>query len=119
MKPIHDLIQKLNNSSQKILDEINSEEPSIEYIKDELNSRESLVKKLNSISEIHPYNSFSISERASLKTKFDTFIELNNSIHSNLKTMLSRQREKIVTAVKQRKVEKQYTVSNKPDISYF
>ncbi len=119
MTPLHNILGQLNDSSEAILSEIDCNEPSFEAIKFQLGQREDLVKKLGIITEANPKDSLSDEDRISLRFLFETFVELNDSIQSNLQNLLNSHKEKLGTAVNQRKVEKSYRVLKNPDISYF
>lgn len=119
MTPLHNILGQLNDSSEAILSEIDCNEPSFEAIKSQLGQREELVKKLGILSDANPKESLSDEERISLRFLFDTFVELNDSIQNNLQNLLNSHKEKLGTAVNQRKVEKSYRVLKNPDISYF
>ncbi|MGN8226786.1 hypothetical protein [Gracilimonas sp. BCB1] len=116
---MHNILGQLNDSSEAILSEIDCNEPSFEAIKSQLGQREELVKKLGILSDANPKESLSDEERISLRFLFDTFVELNDSIQNNLQNLLNSHKEKLGTAVNQRKVEKSYRVLKNPDISYF
>lgn len=119
MTPLHNILGQLNDSSEAILREIDQNEPSFESIKHQLGQREDLVKKLGILSEANPRESLSDEERISLRFLFETFVELNDNIQNNLQNILNSHKEKLGTAVNQRKVEKSYSVLKNPDISYF
>ena len=119
MTPLHNILGQLNDSSEAILREIDEHEPSLETIKFQMGQREELVKKLGILSEANPKDSLSDEDRISLRFLFETFVELNEGIQNNLQNILNSHKEKLGTAVKQRKVEKSYRVLKNPDISYF
>ncbi|WP_428236517.1 hypothetical protein [Gracilimonas sp.] len=119
MTPLHNILGQLNDSSEAILREIDENEPSFDAIKSQLGQREELVKKLGILTEANPKDSLSEEERISLRFLFETFVELNDGIQNNLQNILNSHKEKLGTAVNQRKVEKSYRVLKNPDISYF
>ena len=119
MTPLHNILSQLNDSSEIILTEIDCEKPSFETIKTEMAQREELVKKLGILTQANPKDSLTDEERISLRFLFQTFVELNDNIQNNLQHILNRHKDKLSTAVNQRKAEKGYRILKNPDISYF
>lgn len=119
MSPIHNLITKINNSSTKILEELENDEPSFTVIEHELKLKGLYVEQLTEYEDQYPAASFQKEELAVLNDKFDLFSNLNQSIQSKAKQLLTLQQEKLASATKQRKAEDQYSISNEPNISYF
>lgn len=119
MTSLHNIIGQLNDSSEAILTEFDNEKPSLDSIKYQLSEREELVKKLGILTEANPPQSLTDEERISLRFLFETFVKLNDEIQNNLQNILNSHKEKLGTAVNQRKVEKSYSVLKNPDISYF
>jgi hypothetical protein len=74
---------------------------------------------MGDITKETPKESMTEEERISLKFLFNTFIELNDNIQNKLQNVFNDHKEKLGTAVHQRKVEKSYSVLKNPDISYF
>ncbi|SMO95890.1 hypothetical protein [Gracilimonas mengyeensis] len=119
MSPIHTLISKINNSSNKILEELDNEEPSFSVIENELNLKGIYVQKLTEYENQYPASSFEKNELDELNHKFDLFTRLNENIQKKAKQLLHLQQEKLAMATKHREAEDQYNISKNPNISYF
>lgn len=119
MSQIHILLNQINKSSYKILEELDSKKPTFSLITDELQLREQLVSKLGDYVDSFDESSLKKEELESLKQQFDTFTELNKTIQTKAKYLLHFQQQKLATATKRRKAEDSYKVSLDSNVSYF
>lgn len=119
MNQIHQLISKINTSSHTILSELETEEPSFEIIVKELNNRETLIKEMNELEQSYSSAAFEPSELKSLRTQFNKFKQINETIQHKAENLLDLHQQKLAQATKARKAEQQYNISSKPNISYF
>ncbi|MFP8488626.1 hypothetical protein ACKGJO_05940 [Gracilimonas sp. Q87] len=119
MKSVEKLITQINDSSSNILIELDSNEPSFDTIIKELKQREKFVKMLGQYKDKYTASSLQKGEMTSIKSHFNVFNELNQSIQDKAKDMLEFQEKKLANAKRKRKAEDQYNVSQNPNISYY
>ena len=119
MHPLSSTVEKLNSISFRILEELEKEEPSLEAIQEELNNRAEFAHKLEELSSEHTDDALSQAEKVIMKSMVESFVQMNEKIQQNLKTMMEKHKENLHTAISQRKAVKGYKISKQPDISYF
>ncbi|HCD53247.1 MAG TPA: hypothetical protein DEQ34_12410 [Balneolaceae bacterium] len=112
MNEIIDNLTQLNTISQGIITELDSEEPSLDWIQTELRRREEYVNDIQVITSNNEIITLKVQEQESLRLGFEKFVELNRKIQATLKAKLEKQREKLETAATQRKAVKGYKISN-------
>lgn len=118
MSPIHTLLNKINSSSNKILAELEVDNPSFSLINNELKVREEFVKELGQFVDSYSASSFAAHELEDLKNRFEAFTKLNVDIQSRAEQLFTLQQEKLMKAKIKRKAEELYKISLKPEISY-
>ncbi len=119
MNPLYNMLDQLNGISRTILAEMGKEDPSLDELQKELDRRQEFVNELGELTKVYPPLSLSTNDRVSIKTLFETFVQLNKKIQTDMHSMLERQQGKLATAVKQRKAESGYQILKNPDNSYF
>lgn len=119
MSPIHSLMEKINESSSRIISELDNENPAFDKISEELNQREQYVLKLGEFEKEYSASAFNEDELASLKEMFNSFTALNDTIQYKAKGMLKLQQEKLAEATKHRKADDSYHTAGNPKISYY
>lgn len=120
MSPLHHLFSDIIECSNALLEKISgSELPDVEALKAGFDERDEFIQQLGRLVKEHPPESFSDQERKKLRNLFSDFKELNKQINHHLQNVLGQQKERVATATRQRKAEKQYKISKQPDISYY
>ena len=78
MNEIIDNLTQLNTISQGIITELDSEEPSLDWIQTELRRREEYVNDIQVITSNNEIITLKVQEQESLRLGFEKFVELLN-----------------------------------------
>lgn len=111
MTPLHDLIRRINESSESILQKLEGEEPSFADIRSMMDDRQVFIDELNTLGDRHPSSSMNEDEIRELKDHFSQFDRLNTTITDKVSELMVVQREKLAVAGKQKKAEASYQAS--------
>lgn len=111
MTPLHDLIRRINESSEFILRQLEGEEPSFAEIREMMDDRQIFIDELKTLGDRHPSSAMNEEELRDLKDHFRQFDELNNTITDKVSDLMVVQREKLALAGKQKKAEASYQAS--------
>ncbi|MEO1022071.1 MAG: hypothetical protein AAFW89_05955 [Bacteroidota bacterium] len=111
-----ELFTQLNDISSSILDEFKKEEPSLEFIQDQLNQRDTFVNGLKNMEQEFATNGVSASDKEAIQASFKTFSDLNNEIQQKADALFKIQKEKLGGFTNQRKAAEQYAISNRRNI---
>lgn len=119
MSNVQQQLDELISKSNSILTELNTESPSIDFIRETMDKREANIQQLGTIAARFRIDSLTEKQKRIVHAQFDQFADLNEKIETALKKELLHSREKLTSATRQRKAEDKYHVLEKPDISYF
>lgn len=121
MNPLLTHFSKLISSSESILQllEMEYEAIPVDDLKGAFNKRGRLIQELEALIKVHPVESLNNEQRTSFDSMFQSFEALSQKIQNNLTTVFKSQRDKIVSIARQKEAEKRYTLSRRPEISYY
>ena len=112
-------LHRLISINRQILNRLNRDEGSVEYMKEAFEKRESHISNISDIVPKLDQDSFSPEQKKSLKALFERFNSQSQKIQQALDTIIEEAEDRIVDATQRRKAEQGYQVLKQPDISYF
>lgn len=119
MESLTQELQHLITVNRQILNRLNKDEASVEYMKDAFEQREIHISKISEIVPNIDKDNLSSDQKSILKPLFERFNSQSQKIQAALDTIIQEAEERVTDASQRRKAEQGYQVLKQPNISYF
>ena len=112
-------LQRLIKINRQIINRLNRDEASTEYMQEAFGERNIHISKISEIVPNIEKDQLTSEQKKVLKPLFDRFNIQSQKIQAALDTIIEEAEDRVVDASQRRKAEEGYQVLKQPNISYF